>query len=107
MADVANAQQDHWPGGAGLDHVAASTTDFRFLIFRMYVSFHKRRQNLSVNGTLTSVNLRPSQADFSPPIRLGLPPRAIRRSSRTFPNPRWPPPPAGRLSPGNRCGRDK
>src|SRR5260221_3195416 len=57
MADVTNAQQDHGLGGAGLDHVAASATDFRFLIFWMNVSFHKRRQKLPAIGALTSVNL--------------------------------------------------
>src|SRR5438477_654721 len=41
MADVANTDQNHRLGGAGLNHVAASATDFRFLIFRMNVSFHK------------------------------------------------------------------
>jgi len=57
MADVANAQQNNGAGGAGLDDVATGATDFRFLIFRMNVSFHKRRENLPVNRALTSANL--------------------------------------------------
>src|SRR5262249_2338371 len=75
MADVANAQQDHGPGGPGLDHVATGAADFRFLIFRMYVSFHQRRQNLPAKGALTSVNLdlAPSQINSWGLTRLGLP----------------------------------
>ena len=42
MAGVANAQQKHGSGGAGLDHIAAGAANFRLLIFRMYVSFHNK-----------------------------------------------------------------
>ena len=41
MANVANTHQNDGLGGAGLNHVAARATDFRVLIFRMNVSFHK------------------------------------------------------------------
>ena len=55
MADVADADQNDRLGGAGLNHVAASATDFRFLIFRMNFSFHKRRKNLAAEANLTSL----------------------------------------------------
>jgi hypothetical protein len=42
MADVANADDNRRLGGAGFDHVAASATDFRFVVFRMDVSFHNK-----------------------------------------------------------------
>jgi hypothetical protein len=40
VAGVANTDQDGGLGRAGLNHVAASATDFRFLIFGMCFSFH-------------------------------------------------------------------
>lgn len=43
MADVADAQNRGVLCGTGLDHVAASATDFRVYIFRMNISFHKSR----------------------------------------------------------------
>jgi hypothetical protein len=42
MANVANADDDHGLGGAGLDHVAAGATDLRVHIFRMNVRLHKK-----------------------------------------------------------------
>jgi hypothetical protein len=42
MAGVANTEENGVLGGAGLDHVAARATDFRCLILRMNVSFHKK-----------------------------------------------------------------
>jgi hypothetical protein len=42
VAGVADTQQKSLFGGAGFDHVAAGATDFRFLIFRMNVSFHNK-----------------------------------------------------------------
>src|SRR5579884_2595465 len=42
MANVANTEQNHRFGRAGLDHVAAGATDFRLLIFRVYVNFHNK-----------------------------------------------------------------
>src|SRR4051812_28018595 len=42
VAGVADAQQNGLSCGTGLDHVAASATDFRVLIFRMNVSFHNK-----------------------------------------------------------------
>ena len=40
MADVADTEQNHGFGRAGLDHVAARATEFRVVILGMYVSFH-------------------------------------------------------------------
>jgi hypothetical protein len=40
MTGVANADDDHGPGGAGLDHAAARATDLRVHILRMYLFFH-------------------------------------------------------------------
>ena len=42
VADVANANNDGGPCGAGLDDVAAGATDFRIHIFRMNVRLHKK-----------------------------------------------------------------
>ena len=42
VADVANANDDHRPGGAGLDHIATGATDFRVHVFRMNVHLHKK-----------------------------------------------------------------
>ena len=42
MAGVANADQKSRFGGAGLDDVAASATNFRVHIFRMYVNSHNK-----------------------------------------------------------------
>jgi hypothetical protein len=41
MAGVANTNQNGLAGGAGLDDVAARATDFRGLVSRMNVCFHK------------------------------------------------------------------
>lgn len=43
MAGVADADDDGGFGGTRLDHVAASATDFRVSIFRMYVRLHNKR----------------------------------------------------------------
>ena len=42
MADVANTQEYDRLGGAGFDDIAASATNFRVHIFRMYISFHNK-----------------------------------------------------------------
>ena len=42
VAHVANADDNQWLGGAGLDLVAAGATDFRVHIFRMNVRLHKK-----------------------------------------------------------------
>jgi hypothetical protein len=42
VAHVANAHDDHGPGGTGLDLIAAGATDFRVHIFRMNVRLHKK-----------------------------------------------------------------
>jgi hypothetical protein len=42
MAGVANTNQKGRFGGAGLDDVAASATNFRVHIFRMYVNSHNK-----------------------------------------------------------------
>ena len=57
MAGVADADDHGLLDGAGLDHVTASAADFRFRIFRMDVSFHKRDENLPAIRLLTSANL--------------------------------------------------
>jgi hypothetical protein len=49
VADVANADDDHGPGGAGLDDVAAGATDFRVHIFRMNVRLHKKSCKIITN----------------------------------------------------------
>jgi hypothetical protein len=47
VAGVANADDDHGLGGAGLDLVAAGATDFRVHIFRMNVRLHKKGRKLT------------------------------------------------------------
>ena len=42
MAGVADAHDDGGTGRTGLDHVAASATDFRVHVFGMYVRLHKK-----------------------------------------------------------------
>jgi hypothetical protein len=42
VAGIANAQQNDRLDGASFDHVAAGATDFRFLVFRMYICFHNK-----------------------------------------------------------------
>src|SRR5216117_1933065 len=42
MAEVANADNNRGPGGAGLDDVAAGATNLRGLIFRVDVNFHNK-----------------------------------------------------------------
>jgi hypothetical protein len=42
MADVANTDQKGCTGGTRLDDVAAGATNFRRIVFRMYVSFHNK-----------------------------------------------------------------
>jgi hypothetical protein len=49
MADVADADNDHGLGGAGLDHVATGAADFRVHIFRMDVRLHKKGLENSMN----------------------------------------------------------
>jgi len=50
VAGIADADDDSGFGGARLDHVAASATDFRIIVFRMYVRLHKRPGKISWNG---------------------------------------------------------
>src|SRR5439155_5266012 len=71
MAHVANADNDHWLGGAGLDHVAAGATDFGFLIFGMDIGSHKRRENVTAKSVLTRANFARDQSrkDCSPQLR--------------------------------------
>jgi hypothetical protein len=64
MAHVTDTDDDGRPGGAGLDHVAARATDFRFLIFRMNVGFHKRPHKLPWSELITSVNFHVFWCDF-------------------------------------------
>src|SRR5204863_763176 len=63
----------HGLHGTGLEHVAASATDFRLAIVRMNVSFHKRAQKVSANRALASGNFAmtlmlspPTLHSFSP-----------------------------------------
>ncbi len=57
MAHVANTNDNRGLRGAGLDHVAAGATDFRFHILRMNVSFHKRAHTIAAARRLTRGNL--------------------------------------------------
>jgi hypothetical protein len=57
MAHVADADDDDRFGGAGLDHVAAGATDFRFHVFRMDLCFHKGPQKVAPARGMTSANL--------------------------------------------------
>jgi len=50
MADVANTDDNHRLGGAGLDHVAAGATDFRIHIFRMNGRLHKKGRKINMRG---------------------------------------------------------
>ncbi len=47
MARIADTDNNHGLGGAGLDHVAAGATDFRVHIFGMYSFFHKRPEKIA------------------------------------------------------------
>ena len=49
VANVADADDNHRLGGAGLDHITASATDFRVHIFRMNVRLHKKGCNIITN----------------------------------------------------------
>ena len=50
VTDVADTHDDHGPGGAGLDDVAAGATDFRVHIFRMNVRLHKKSRKVITNA---------------------------------------------------------
>jgi hypothetical protein len=65
MADIADADDDARLDGTGFDHVAARTTDFRILVLRVNISFHKRGENLAVIAVLTSANLEKAVRGFS------------------------------------------
>jgi len=54
VTSVANTHDDHWLGGAGLDHVAARATDLCIHIFRMNILFHKRPHRIPLVRRLTS-----------------------------------------------------
>jgi hypothetical protein len=43
VAGIANADDDAGFGGTRLDHVAAGATDFRVIVFRMYVRIHNKK----------------------------------------------------------------
>jgi hypothetical protein len=59
VADVADADQNGWLGGTGLDYVAAGATNLRLHIFGMYFLFHKPRPHkITAFRELTSANLR-------------------------------------------------
>jgi hypothetical protein len=47
MAGIANADDNRLFHRAGFDNVAAGATDFRFLVIRMNVSFHKKAAQTS------------------------------------------------------------
>ena len=57
MADVANADDNSIPRGAGLDDVAAGATDLRVHVFRMNVRLHKRTNILARKRPMTRGNL--------------------------------------------------
>ena len=54
MARIADTDDNHRLGGAGLDHVAAGATYFRVHIFGMYGFFHKRPENIASIHPMTS-----------------------------------------------------
>ena len=54
MAHIANANDNHRLGGAGLDHVATGATNFRIHILRMYINFHKRPEKIPLRRWMTS-----------------------------------------------------
>ena len=54
MARIADTDNNHGLGGAGLDHVSAGATDFRVHIFGMYSFFHKRPENIASIHPMTS-----------------------------------------------------
>lgn len=49
VADVANTDDNHRLGGAGLDYVAAGATNLRIHIFRMDVRLHKKGHETTMN----------------------------------------------------------
>ena len=49
MARIADTDNNHGLGGAGLDHVSAGATDFRVHIFGMYGFFHTKAGKHSIN----------------------------------------------------------
>ena len=54
MARIADTDNNHGLGGAGLNHVAAGATDFRVHIFGMYGFFHKRPAKIASIHAMTS-----------------------------------------------------
>ena len=69
VAHVANTDDDHRLGGAGLDLIATGATDFRVHIFRMNVRLHKKGGKLTTNGPddkreFAGISPRPSEELF-------------------------------------------
>ena len=85
MADVADTHNDHGPGGAGLDDVAAGTTDFRVHIFRMNVRLHKKERKVIMNEWDDKSEVA---GGYTPPIQVRSSQTALSevrfRESRTF-----------------------
>jgi hypothetical protein len=74
MADVANADDNDRPGGAGLDHVAAGAPDFRVHIFRMNVRLHKKGRKVTMNppddkGEFARICMNENDFRFAPAAR--------------------------------------
>lgn len=42
VTDVADADEDGWPGGSGFDHITAGAPDFGVHVFRMSIGFHNK-----------------------------------------------------------------
>src|SRR5580765_1736350 len=57
VAHIANANDNDRLGGARLYHVAASATNLRFHVFRVYVNFHKRPKKIPLGLWKTSRKL--------------------------------------------------
>src|SRR6267154_1526806 len=64
MARVADTDNNHGLGGAGLNHVATGATDFRVHIFGMYGFFHKRPENIASIHAMTSSKFPQISATF-------------------------------------------
>ena len=74
VADVANADNDCRPRGAGFDHIATGATDFRIHIFRMDLSFHKRPNTIALSRRMARIKLGyfgglEGRDDLTPPAR--------------------------------------